>query len=89
MKNGGHYSFTDVFKFNKDFGDGIGHGRRRDTNESFEFTSMELTYQIINSYSVAFLGYFLKGQKEYWAFLNENHWPDALIWEAKTLPEKP
>ncbi|RPJ38336.1 MAG: hypothetical protein EHM35_04745, partial [Planctomycetaceae bacterium] len=53
LKNGGHYSFTDMFKINKNFGDGVGAGKRRDTNQPFEFTSMELTYRIVNSYSVA------------------------------------
>jgi dienelactone hydrolase len=89
LKNGGHYSFTDMFKINKSFGDGVGAGKRRDTNEPFEFTSMELTYRIVNSYSVAFLGYFLKGQKEYRAFLSENHWPDVMIWDVKNAPDKP
>jgi dienelactone hydrolase len=88
LKNGGHYSFTDMFKINKNFGDGVGSGRRRDTNEPFEFTSMELTYQIINAYSVAFLGYFLKGQKEYGRFLSENHWPDVMVWDVKNAPAK-
>ena len=88
LKNGGHFSFTDVFKYSKTFGDGIGPGKRRDTNEPFEFTSMELTYKIINSYSVAFLGYYLKDQKEYWTFLNENHWPDTMLWDVRNPPEK-
>jgi predicted dienelactone hydrolase len=89
LKNGGHYSFTDMFKINKNFGDGVGAGKRRDTNEPFEFTSMELTYKIVNSYSVAFLGYFLKGQKEYQAFLSDNHWPDVMIWNVKNMAVKP
>lgn len=88
LKNGGHYSFTDVFKLDKNFGDGIGAGKRQGTNEPFEYTSMELTYQIINSYSVAFLGYFLKDQKEYWSFLSDNHWADVLIWDVRNPPEK-
>ena len=88
LKDGGHYSFTDVFKVNKSFGDGVGSGKRRDTNEPFEFTSMELTYQIVNSYSVAFLGYFLKDQKEYWTFLSQNHWPDTMIWDVKGMAGK-
>jgi len=88
LKNGGHYSFTDVFKVNKNFGDGVGPGKRRDTNEPFEFTSMELTYKIVNSYSVAFLGYFLKGQKEYGSFLTENHWPDTMLWDVKGMADK-
>jgi dienelactone hydrolase len=88
LKNGGHFSFTDVFKFSKTFGDGVGPGKRRDTNEPFEFTSMELTYQIVNSYSVAFLGYFLKGQKEYRTFLSENHWPETVIWDGKGMADQ-
>jgi dienelactone hydrolase len=89
LKNGGHYSFTDVFKINKNFGDGIGAGRRRDTNEPFEFTSMELTYRIVNSCSVAFLGYYLKGQDEYGTFLTGNHWPEIVNWEVKGLVRLP
>lgn len=86
IKNGGHYSFTDMFKINKNFGDGVGAGKRRDTNEPFEFTSMEATYKIINSYSIAFLGYYLKGEKEYAGYLTENHWPDLIIWDVKGVP---
>jgi predicted dienelactone hydrolase len=82
LKNGGHYSFTDMFKINKSFGDGVGAGKRRDTNEAFEFTGMETTYKIINSYSVAFLGYYLKGEKEYASFLNANPWPDVMKWDV-------
>ena len=83
LKNGGHYSFTDMFKINKNFGDGVGAGKRRDTNEPFEFTAMETTYKIINAYSVAFLGYYLKGEREYASFLAANPWPDVMIWDAK------
>lgn len=86
MKNGGHFSFTDMFKINKHFGDGVGQGKRRETNEPFEFTSMETTYKLINSYSVAFLGYYLKGEKEYVSFLGRNHWPDVMIWDVKGVP---
>jgi dienelactone hydrolase len=86
LKNGGHFSFTDMFKINKHFGDGVGEGKRRETNDPFEFTSMETTYKIINSYSVAFLGYYLKGEKEYASFLSENHWPDVMSWDVKGVP---
>jgi predicted dienelactone hydrolase len=83
MKDGGHYSFTDMFKINKSFGDGIGAGKRRSGGEPFQFTDMETTYKIINSYSVAFLGYYLKGEREYLNFLRDNHWPNLLLWDAK------
>jgi predicted dienelactone hydrolase len=84
MKNGGHFSFTDMFKLNKSFGDGVGKGNRGGKDgEAFDYTSMETTYKIINAYSIAFLGYYLKGQKAYMPFLKENHWKNELLWEAK------
>ncbi|HEY7547764.1 MAG TPA: prolyl oligopeptidase family serine peptidase [Blastocatellia bacterium] len=83
LKRGGHYSFTDMFKINKNFGDGVGRGKRRDTGEPIEYTPMEATYKIIDSYSIAFLGYYLKGQREYFDFLKSNHWPDVMNWDAK------
>lgn len=93
LKNGGHYSFTDMFKINKSFGDGVGTGKRRATNEPFEFTSMETTYKVVNYYSVAFLGYYLKGETSYLRFLNENHWPDVMKWDVtgvggQAVPER-
>ena len=83
LKNGGHYSFSDIFKIDPNYGDGIGQGKRHETGETFNYTSMEKTYQIINSYSAAFLGYFIKGEREYATYLLKNHWPDELICEAK------
>lgn len=87
LKNGGHYSFTDVFKLDKNFGDGVGQGKRTATGEAFNFTSMEKTYAIINSYSIAFLGLYVRGEKEYLPFLQKNHWPDELIWDLKGVEQ--
>jgi predicted dienelactone hydrolase len=87
MKNGGHYSFSDIFKISENYGDGIGKGKRHKTGETFDYTSMEKTYQIINSYSTAFLGYFIKGERGYAPYLLKNHWPDELIWETKGIEE--
>jgi dienelactone hydrolase len=83
LKNGGHYSFSDMFKLDKNFGDGIGKGKRRATGEEFAFTSMETTYAIINAYSVAFLGASVKGEREYLPFLQKNHWQDEVSWQSK------
>ena len=85
MKNGGHYSFTDMFKLNANFGDGIGEGKRRATGEAFKFTSMEKTYALINAYSLAFLGTYLKGEKDWLPYLQQNHWADELSWQSKGL----
>jgi dienelactone hydrolase len=83
LNNGGHYSFTDMFKMNPNHGDGIGSGTRREGSAKFEFTSMEKTYQIINSYSVAFLSVYVKGDSKSAAYLASNHWPEDLLWNAR------
>lgn len=87
LKNGGHYSFSDVYKIDKNFGDGVGQGKRHSTGETFNFTSMEKTFLIVNSYSVAFLGYFIKGEPQYLPFVLKNHWPEELILETKGVEQ--
>jgi len=88
LKEGGHYSFTDMFKINKTFGDGVGPGKRRDTKEPFEYTSMEKTYEIVNSYSLAFLDVYAKGKKERLSFLKENHWPNEVVLNVAGVESK-
>ena len=90
IKNGGHYSFTDMFKINKNHGDGVGSGKRRETKEPFEFTSMETTYKIINAYSLAFLQVYARGNREprKLSGLKTNHWPEELIWKFSGLDGK-
>ena len=85
LKNGGHYSFSDMFKVNPNYGDGVGTGKRKGTEEIIAFTPMDTTYKIINSYSVAFLGTFLKGQTQYASFLTRNPWPEELEIKNKGL----
>jgi len=89
LVDGGHFSFTDIFKINKNFGDGAGEGKRHDSGEAFRFTSMEDTYRIINSYSTAFLGLYLKGDAGWRGYLEKNHWPGVVIWKAKAGPASP
>jgi predicted dienelactone hydrolase len=79
LKEGGHYSFTDMFKLNKTFGDGVGPGKRRESKEPFEYTSMEKTYEIVNAYSLAFLDVYAKGKRERLPFLQTNRWPNEVV----------
>ena len=79
LKDGGHYSFTDMFKINKTFGDGVGPGKRRESKEPFEYTSMEKTYEIVNAYSLAFLDVYTKGKRERLPFLQQNHWTNEVV----------
>jgi predicted dienelactone hydrolase len=84
MKRGGHYSFTDMYKISRDFGDGVGRGRARN-GEVATFTPMEQTYEMINASSVAFLGHYLKGESGYLSFLQRNHWPAEAVWKFNGL----
>jgi len=79
IKDGGHYSFTDMFKINKTFGDGVGPGKRRETKEPFEYLSMETTYEIVNAYSLAFLDVYAKDKRERLPFLQQNHWTNEVV----------
>ena len=83
MKNGGHYSFTDMPKLIPNFGDGVGTGKRRDGGAEFQYTPMETTYRIVNSYSTAFLAVYARGDKQCLPFLHRNGWPEVLIWSAR------
>lgn len=85
IKDGGHYSFTDVFKIDKNFGDGVGKGKRGGEGAEFNYTSMETTYAIVNSYSVAFLGLYVRGERDYLPFLQKNHWQTELAWDVKGI----
>ncbi|PYJ03304.1 MAG: hypothetical protein DME25_12605, partial [Verrucomicrobia bacterium] len=87
LKDGGHYSFTDMFKINKTFGDGVGPGKRRETQEPFEFTRMEKTYEIVNAASLAFLDVYVKGKQERLPFLLTNHWPAEVVWKVSGVGE--
>jgi dienelactone hydrolase len=87
LKEGGHYSFTDMFKINKTFGDGVGPGKRRETQEAFEYTSMEKTYEIVNASSLAFLDVYARGKRDRLSFLMKNHWPDEVVWKFSGVGE--
>lgn len=85
--DGGHFSPTDMFQVDPDFGDGVGSGERVTApGEPVEYLGMEETYEIINSYSAAFFGRYLKNIEGYEAFLESNPWEDEIIVKA-VVPE--
>lgn len=85
LTNGGHLSFTDNLMLCDQPHEGIGPGARWDTGAPFVYTPKDTAYAIINSYSVAFLCCYLKGQTDYLRFLQDNHWPAEMTWEAKGI----
>jgi dienelactone hydrolase len=77
--NAGHYSFTEMYRWNADFGDGVGEGTRITNDEPITYIGMDEAFRLLNGYTTAFFGKFLKGQGDYEAYLTENHNPEELI----------
>ncbi len=83
FKNAGHFSFTEMYQFKPDFGDGIGTGKRIASGEPVTYTPMDVIFPLINGYATAFLGKYLKGLDQYDAYLKENRHPAELIVKAE------
>ncbi len=89
MVDGGHFSPTDMFQIDPEYGNGIGSGVRvTRPGEPVDFLGMEETYRIINGYSAAFFGLYVKDEPGYAPFLESNAYGEALIVKA-ILPELP
>ena len=82
LKRGGHYSFTDMFKLNPNFGDGVGTGKQRETGKPYTFTPTEAAWQMINSYSLAFLNLYVRGNSDTSPILARAAWPEEMAWQA-------
>lgn len=77
----GHYSFTEMFQFDPNFGDGVGTGKRITNGENITYTDKKIVYQYTNGYSLAFLNKFVKGEAgaEFDAYLRKNHDSNLMI----------
>jgi dienelactone hydrolase len=82
LMRGGHYSFTDMFKLNPNFGDGVGTGKQRETGQPFTFTPTDAAWEIVNSYSLAFLNVYVRGNDEFASFLSHAEWPREMTFQA-------
>lgn len=89
IKDGGHYSFSDMGQIQPKFGDGIGTGMRvTKKEEPITYLPPKETFEIINSYSVAFFGVYLKGQTGYNSFLGKNEFGDKIDYKF-AVPANP
>lgn len=79
FKNAGHFSFTEMYQFKPDFGDGVGSGKRIASGEPVAYTPMDVMFPLVNGYATAFLGKYLKNLDAYDAYLTENRNPAELI----------
>lgn len=89
FKNGGHYSFTEMYQFKPDFGDGVGEGTRLTNGEPVKYVTMDVAFPIINGYATAFFGKYVKGVEGYEAYLAANRNEKELIVKSEPNPAPP
>jgi predicted dienelactone hydrolase len=85
----GHYSFTIACLTGSGLGDGdgCGEGKRFSDGSDFAFTPAEQVWAIVDAYSVALFGRYLRGIDAYDATLAENVAPEILRFTADPRPE--
>ena len=86
--NAGHFTFTEMYQFKPDFGNGCGTGTRVTNGEPLTYVTPDVAFPLIKGYTTAFFGKFLKGLDGYDAYLATNHNPEQLIVKS-SLPETP
>ncbi|MBI1784060.1 dienelactone hydrolase family protein [Candidatus Sumerlaeota bacterium] len=83
IPDGGHFTFTDMFQADPNFGDGVGKGVRvTRPGEELIYLPEDISHEITDAYSVAFFGVYVKGETGYKSFLAENHYGDKIIYKA-------
>jgi dienelactone hydrolase len=87
FKNGGHYSFTEMYQFKPDFGDGVGEGVRLTDGQPVKYVTMDVAFPIINGYTTAFLGKYVKGVAGYEGYLGANRNEKELVVKSEPAPE--
>lgn len=80
FKDAGHFTFTEMTQLNAEFGDGIGVEKDKEGNVMFTFSDAIEDQRITNVYSVAFFDTFLKHDRDAKKFLDQNHFPEELVY---------
>jgi len=82
MRDGGHYTFTDMDQINPHWGDGTGAGTRITNGEPMKYFYMEKAHALTNGYSVAFLHKYLKQDSTFDGYLTKNQSEEAILYRA-------
>ncbi|MBU6281647.1 hypothetical protein KGQ64_05345 [bacterium] len=82
--DGGHYSFSFACYLGLGIGnrDGCGQGKRFADGSNFTFVESTLVWDVVDTYSIALFGRYLKGIREYDAVLATNVAPGIMDWQA-------
>lgn len=84
IPDAGHYSFSFACFTGLGIGnaDGCGYGNRFSDGARFEFIDSARVFRIVNTYSAALFGRYVKGIEEYDRWLGENVDPEVMSYEA-------
>lgn len=81
IKDGGHFTFTSVDQYNPAYGNGIGKGKRiTAADQEVTYLPPEKSHAIVGAYALAFLSLHVRGETGYRAFLDQNHYGEAIIY---------
>lgn len=83
MKDGGHYTFSDMDQINPNWGDGTGSGKRITNGQPLNYLDMSRAHALTNGYSTAFFHKFLKGTTPFSDYLESNQNDEALLFRAE------
>lgn len=83
MKDGGHYTFSDMDQINPNWGDGTGSGKRITNGEPLTYLNMARAHALTNGYSTAFFDKFLKGSSPFADYLENNQSGEDLLFRAE------
>jgi len=84
LPDAGHYSFSFACYLGLGIGDGDGCGTstRFSDGTPFAFVESKLVWDVVDTYSVALFGRYLKGIREYEDVLRTNVAPEIMDWQA-------
>lgn len=84
LLDAGHFTYSNMCDLIPDFGDGCGVGERHENPGTyFPYPDAFLAFDTINYYTLAFFGYFIKGQTEYMDYLKQEPFQDQIRYEYK------
>lgn len=89
LKDGGHYTFSDMYQINPAWGDGIGKGERITDGSPLTYIGQEKAYALTNGYSTAFFARHLKEQDAFAGYLDQNQDEAAVLYDANPAGTPP
>jgi len=76
LRNGGHFSFTEMYQLDPKHGDGVGTGTRVTNGEPIAYVGEDVAHRIVNGVTLAFFDRYLNGVTARDAYLSHTPLPE-------------